>query len=335
MIIGYGVHTMNRIHKILLILGIVLLIPGATALSAGDISVATDTPWLIAGSDISSERTSEITVTNSSPGIQGVWFSSSDSSYGAVGPLYVDRPPYSTTFTAGTRSGTAEIEAHVSYINELGDPAWQNLTCQQEIDHNDPVAISSLSFDPSNEVTVYTPTNITMRMVDNFGNVVDNRKDAEEVEFVCSFSEGSGLFDGSSYENSAVTIPVDSDGNFIVRFRTATVAGENVIWANPGPLLVPDRWITVYGIGDALPASIEVTVSPNSGTPPNVPADGISKFYLTYTLMDEFGNPSGGCKLKITTSVSGESYPLYTSNSNGQVILSYGPRDSTGVITIC
>ncbi|NYT05919.1 MAG: VWA domain-containing protein, partial [Methanomicrobiales archaeon] len=55
-------------------------------------------------------------------------------------------------------------------------------------------------------------------------------------------------------------------------------------------------------------------------------------FFLTYILTDGFGNPSGNTTVVISTSL-GESYSTRT-NSDGQIMISYGPRDSTGVITV-
>ncbi len=49
---------------------------------------------------------------------------------------------------------------------------------------------------------------------------------------------------------------------------------------------------------------------------------------ITYTVIDKFGNGIGNTPVTITTSL-GEDFSRNT-NSVGQVILSYGPKDSIG-----
>ncbi len=181
-------------------------------------------------------------------------------------------------------------------------------------------------------MTVGETTAVTVRLVDRYGNPIDNRNTVETVLFtVGSAGEDAGFLDGGEYVDS-IRQSVDAEGNATVTLRVDQRAGENLVLVDP-PSPVPDRFLTIYGIADGMPAAIIHTIIPSAGSPPYLPADGTSKFYITYTLFDQHGNPSENQPVRIMTSLSGEDR-LLTTNSAGQVTIGYGPKDTTGTVTI-
>jgi len=70
-----------------------------------------------------------------------------------------------------------------------------------------------------------------------------------------------------------------------------------------------------------------------SGSLPGVPADGTSTFTIMYSLFDSFGNPASQQLVWVNTSIPSEEHQ-YTSNSLGQIAITYGPKSSVGVVTI-
>ena len=97
----------------------------------------------------------------------------------------------------------------------------------------------------------------------------------------------------------------------------------------PSPL--PMTLISIQGIANLKPASITQTVTPG-GNPPTVTTDGISKFTIEYRLYDQYGNPSTYNDLSISAD-TGEKMVI-SSNSEGKVTVSYGPKTPAGKHTI-
>jgi len=344
---------MKLLQTMLVLIFFCLLTTNAAALAADEIVVSSNHDWIIAGTGTGTDETATITVVvnNSSVSVKDVSFACLDSEFtddegkviGALSPAKdTSGPDYSATFYT-KKSGTANILVTVRYTVNANPGVVQtpvSSTVQQNIDHAIPYAFSTLDFE--SEMTVNGITDIHVVMKDKYGNPIDNRREmnehpsewesyAEEVEFICS-PKDSGFWDGEDYIAEKMTRVVDEDGSVTVDYRISPHAGENIVWIN-AVLAVPERWITVYGIGNAEPVSMTVGVSPNVGTPPFVPADGESKFYLSYYLEDRFGNPAGNRTVEFVTSVPGEEFTGRT-NMQGQIMISYGPRDATGTILI-
>ncbi|KQC03890.1 MAG: hypothetical protein APR53_04560 [Methanoculleus sp. SDB] len=209
-------------------------------------------------------------------------------------------------------------------------------TLDQKIDHNLPYRISSIS--PISELTVNEATDIVVCMQDIFTNPVDNLREADEnrlnqaekIRFTCS-PDDAGFFNGMTYVTD-FSEPVDASGTISVEFRASRQVGTNIILIDPAQA-VPSRWLAIPVIGDSQPVSISVSVQPGLGNPPFIPADGKSLFFLTYLLEDRYGNPSGNTTVTITPSDTGVAETLRT-NSDGQIRVTFGPRDTTGVIEI-
>ncbi|MDK2989552.1 MAG: hypothetical protein PWR16_1081 [Methanoculleus sp.] len=305
----------------IVVAGLLLLVAPAGALVPDKVEVGTSSEWLTAGSGETAIIT--VQVSDTATGITGfgggtVEFAV-DSAFGSITPAVAttDATGMATAlFTPRTVSGTVPITATVSY-ETLDEPLTGSV--DQQIDHAAPYRIANIWYSP--EVTVGETTEIAVRMADRYGNVVDNRKIAEIVGFMAGSPSGNATLDSTD-------VAVDAAGNATATLRVDTLPGENIVLISP-PEPLPDRYLTISGVTDGEPCAIEVDVQPGS-----VIADGTSRFLLTYTLLDGYGNPSSGRVLAFTTSVSDEVETLLTTNVHGQVQVSYGPRETTGNVTI-
>ena len=307
----------------IVVAGLLLLVAPAGALVPDTVEIETSTEWLTAGSSETAIIT--VQVSDSATGNTGFWGAAVefavDSAFGSITPAVAttDATGMATAvFTPATTSGTATIAVTVSY--EDGETEMvQTKTFEQPIDHAAPYRIANTWYSP--EVTVGETTEIAVRMVDRYGNPVDNRRVTETVGFVVGSPSGNAALDGAD-------VAVDAAGNATVTLRVDTLPGENIVLVSP-PEPLPDRYLTIIGMTGGEPCMIEVDVQPGS-----VIANGTDLFLLTYTLFDGYGNPSSGRVLAITTSVSDEAETLLTTNVYGQVQVSYGPRETTGTVTV-
>jgi hypothetical protein len=310
----------------IIIAGLLLLVVPAAALMPDEVEVATSSDWLTAGSGESAAVT--VLVTNGTPAapVPGVAVDLTvDSVYGSISPARVVTDSDGTataTFRHGTVAGTATIAATVS--EGVGVPLTGSV--EQQIDHARANKIAGIRYD--REVTVGGTTEIAVRMEDLYGNTVDGRREAETVLFMVSppagFVAGASLID-------AHPVPVDAAGNATATLRVDTMAGENLVWIQP-PAPIGSDMISITGIG-GLPVDIAQVVAPESGS---IPADGKTKASLTYTLLDEYGNPVPGHGLWVNATLLRLNQPdeqesrLLNTNSLGQVMITYGPEDSVG-----
>ncbi|NVO66653.1 Ig-like domain-containing protein [Methanofollis tationis] len=314
----------------LFLLCLLLICTGAAAGEPYDITVSTGTDWLIAnGADCAAVTA---TVTSGGAPVTGVGVTfSCDPAMGRLSRALAVTDGSGvarSTFTAATTSGAAEITASATYGGDNG-PVTISASCVQQIDHDTPYRLASRTY--TSEVSVGSVTPIVLSMQDRYKNPIDSRRTAETVRFTVGSPGGSaGIWDGAAYVDDCV-LPVDEDGNVAAVLKTSSLVGENIVYVDlPAP--VADTYFTIYGIGDGIPASISCTISP-TGTPnPWVPADGVSKFSILYTLKDAAGNPAGNRSLSITA-LPGEDRTV-TTNSDGQIMITYGPKDTTGTVTI-
>ena len=229
-----------------------------------------------------------------------------------------------TVLQPTTRSGAAVITVNAS-VFEAGvlHSIEQNYT--QNIDHSTPQkAVPTYDLN----VSIGGTTPIEVKVTDAYGNPVDNRNVIETVQFAASGSTDSSFWDGSSYVKM-LSVPVDSDGVARVTFLV-TKAGVNFVDIQP-PAPISHRLVTITGINDGSPYAITQAVSPGGYPYPYTRTDG-SKFRIVYTLLDQYGNPSGNRGIRITTSIPGEETTL-TTNSNG-VIAFYYQKDAAGLYTL-
>ncbi|WP_301665462.1 Ig-like domain-containing protein, partial [Methanoculleus frigidifontis] len=229
------------------------------------------------------------------------------------------------TFTPGTLSGDAPITVRVTYPD--GEIIQD---CLQQIDHAEPYALAGLAY--AAEATVGEETDIVVRLADRYGNPIDSRNTAESVIFAVSSSGGTAGFVNGGDCETRIAVAVDTAGDATGTLRIDQRAGENIIVID-SPGSIPDTFFSILGVANAAPASIASVVSPSTGSPPYVPADGTSTFSFTYTLFDRYGNPVQGQDLWVNTTIGGED-ELLTTSSSGQVSITYGPKETTGRVTI-
>ena len=179
---------------------------------------------------------------------------------------------------------------------------------------------------------------ITISAADRYGNLIDSRKEDDtggtpEYFKLISSPDTSEFWDGSMFSGNSVTVPVNSTGYAEARFRISEIEGTNLVNVIPSSG-IDSTLLTIGGLANAEPADIVVTVSPASGDPPYQPADGTSKFYITYQLIDQWGNPSGGRQVYIEPEDPAEPSFYRTSNPSGRIEISYGPQVIKGIYTL-
>ena len=310
-----------------LVTGLMLLAAPAGALIPDAITINTSTPWVTAGSGETVTVTVEVLNGTSTP-VPGVAVDFAvNGAPGTVTP--VSNPTNSSGMTTavfrhGTRSGTATITVKVA---RDGMDGFLTGSVDLQIDHAAPYKIANLWYEP--EVTAGGTTEITVRMMDRYDNVVDDRRVAENVTFTVGSPNGTAVFNNTA---DRLSMSVDDAGNATATLQVDTMAGENLVFIQP-PAPVRGEYITILGVADGEPCTLKVDVQPDEGNPPYVYAGSNSKFLLTYTLRDKFGNPSSGKELVITTNVSNEKTSVIT-NAYGQARVSYGPWVKPGGVTV-
>ncbi len=312
-----------------LVVGLLFLAAPAGALIPDDITLSTDTPWLTAGSGGTS--TVMVLVTNgtsASPVSGAVVDLAVDAEYGSISPVRVETDSAgraAATFRPGTLSGTTTITATVS--EGVDEPLTGSV--EQQIDHATAHKVVNLWYEP--EVTVGETTDIVIRMVDKYGNVVDSRQedavgsDPEKVFFMVGSPAAFSLASGS--RTRELSVPVDAAGNVTATLWVGKVAGENLVSIYPPAPIVRDM-ISITGVG-GLPADIKCSVSDIS-----VPADGENTISFNYMLLDEYGNPTAGQGLWVNSSGLYSQQELIYSSFSGEVYVTYGPENNVGIATI-
>ncbi len=303
---------MRAYASILLIMSFMFLVGSVAAVGIPDtIIVTTNKPWIIANNVDQSTITIKVTNTTTDPGpVPNVTINLPviNPLYGTLGPLTVTTDSNgvaSSTFQVKSKSGAVQITAIIPAL------ALSNSTIQN-IDHDTPY-FSYFSHPLSGTVATDVPFNVST--TDFWGNPIDNRRGNHTISLhVNGPSPDDCYFVG--YGNSIPNLPLDSNGNQSVTVRLTTKIGPNCIRMDAFGS-IPDRleWINADTTG--IPFSISQAFTP-SGSPPSLPADGMSKFTIIYTLLDCYGNPTNGQWVRINTTIAGEEYD-FKSNNQGQI----------------
>ncbi len=245
-----------------------------------------------------------------------------------------------TSFKPFTLSGVAQIQGVVRFTDEYITYTEPRIH-EQKIDHAAPKEMDW--YEVPSEIFVGDNTTVRVHYVDQYGNSIDNKRNPEYVKFsVTSPSTTSPnppesvpakFSDGAQYTLQNVTVELDENGFAAVDMRADTKAGNNRITVDPQFTGV-NEYITILGIAESIPVTIEYDISTHSPPDPypNIPADGESVFKILFTLKDKWGNPAGNRNFWMNTTL-GEQFPLKT-NSSGMVTAFYGKKIRTDIIDI-
>ncbi len=286
-----------------------------------------------------------VNVFNSSNGtLNGVpvLFQVNNSVFGTLNPTQaiLQNGLANSTFIVDKKSGIANISAIINYkINDTDpDEPYQTAVFSNflKIDHDTPYVLASYTVPP--QITVGSVGDIRLAYTDQWGNPVDNRRETEELYFYISSPGETAKFVNASAPGTALQQYVDSTGNFRVQMIASEQPGTNIILAHPvapGMGDLPDKYFYIQAIANGTPCSIEQYFDPEGylGQPPKQYADGISLFQIIYTLRDRYGNGIMNSPVQVSTTIPGEEKTVFT-NQYGQAMLTYGPKESIGKITI-
>jgi len=315
---------------ILLIISLLFLVGAVGALDASVINPPSK-DWVIA--NVIDQSTITVSVQNTLGPINGatVFFSVNNSIYGTMSPATVTTGPSglaTSTFTVNKKSGTAIINANISY-NDGGIPVFVTKTVSQNIDHSTPYydfIKSPPLFTYPEQGTVASQVPFKVSILDEWGNSIDNRNPL--------YIHTIGLHVSSALDPNDCTfvgygqdifLPLDSNGTLSVNVKLTSKRGDNKILMDnfEGKISFQTVWITA--VAADIPYSMTGSISPGS----SLPANNIEKFTIDYYLYDVYGNPIGNESIWISTNVSGETTPtLHTADTNGLIRYSYGPKIS-------
>ncbi|HXW99416.1 MAG TPA: hypothetical protein VEI51_06835, partial [Methanomicrobiales archaeon] len=321
---------------ILILLLAIALGQAASATYPVVLSVTSDHAWMVA--DNQDTETINVTVVSGTGANAGMPLEGANVSLSVPSPwqlkdtfLLTNGNGIATTTLKATKvSGTANISVTawaLIYSDVLG---YQNFSVTQNLSQNiDHYTPSSMTLYYSGQVQVRSPTPISALIKDKWGNPVDNRNVAETVTFLASSTGVSGFQSGTSWVKS-ITVPVNGSG-YATAMYLVDPPGTNYIAITP-PSPVAAKLISITGLSQGVPFSVSTAVSPG-GSPYPYTTVNTGTFKIGYTFSDRFGYPVVNLPVNITTNVTGESAML-TTNSNGMVVISYGPKSIAGVYTV-
>ena len=313
----------QKVMILMILLG--LIVPAVGAAGPGRIILSGGADWLVANGTDSAEITVQVLDEGGALLANRTVALDVDPIYGRLAPATVSTGASGTAitrFTANKTSGVAVITARAGAVETK---------FEQKIDHDLPGRMSYLHYD--GEVTAGDSTTIVARLADRHGNPVDDRRVAETVRFsVGSVGDDAAFIDDGGVPVRELERTINATGFVRADLVTGRTAGENIVRMTvlPGGF---DRYASVRGLPTGLPAGIDISVSPDADPFPYQPANGENTFTLTYRLFDAWGNPAAGRDLRVVTTLPGEGAVL-TTNGTGVACLTYGPKDSTGRITI-
>ena len=313
---------------ILIFISFLLLVGTVAAVGIPDtLELVSNESWVVAnGVD---QKIITVRVLNTTPGYAGVvsgelvQFGINDPKYGnmtAASNVTVTNGEAESTFKVNKTSGVAIITVTIS--------GGVNLTIYQNIDHNS-AYFADFTYPVNGTVASEVP--FAVSLTDQYRNPVDNRRGNHIINLHvsgpapddCGFAE-------AGYAQDVFRI-LDANGNTSVNVKLTSRIGDNTI-AMDGYQSIPNQLVWITAEAKGMPFSMTQVYSP-SGSPPTLPADGVSYFTIIYDLYDEYGNPTNKQFIWVNTSVIGEE-KQFLSNNLGQVTIQYGPRSSIGEIDI-
>jgi hypothetical protein len=228
-------------------------------------------------------------------------------------------------FYVKTKSGNADIRANVSYLSV---PGVYNFTTQK-IDH-DKAHFAIFSHPLEGNVGANVPFNISF--TDYYGNPIDQIINSGQQHTINLHVHGPTPDNCSfvGYGHDIISRSLDTNGTVSGMVKLSDGAGPNSITMDPFEEILTPVPRIITGISTE-PFYIEQIFNPDS--PAQVSADGASKFSIIYTLFDKFRNPVSQQEVWVNTSIAGEEQK-FKSDTQGQIIITYGPRVTIGEINI-
>ena len=230
------------------------------------------------------------------------------------------------TFISNTKSGIANIL--VTATNPLDPSKFTTQTFIQKIDHDN---ARTAKFDHAYDGAVGTDVLFNISFTDRWGNPIDRIINPGKLHTINLHITGPNPYDCIfvGYGPDISGLALDTNGNISVKVRLTSGAGPNVVTLDPlEDIPVTTRYITALS---SEPVSIQQVFNPDS--PSQIPANGVDKFTILYSLFDKYGNPANQQWVWVNTSVPGEEQQFKADNL-GQIAITYGPRVTVGVINI-
>jgi hypothetical protein len=319
---------------ILILLGLFLIVGTVSAYVADSDSsiIASGSSWPVAnGSDTSVITVTALNKTGGAVPLATVSFSLTGyENYGTLSGVTATTDSAgkaTTTFKTKTKSGTAVITATITSSDAMGSLSVP-LTLNQEIDHDKAV---NTAFNNPSELPAGSNLTLVVTVTDSHGNLVDNRNPAEPHTFnlYMTSAEGRGFWDGSGYSLITTAPPLQTDtfGNASVDLRIASAAGTNMIFMDKIGSISHNPQTSIKGVAIQDPAYM-IQKDP---VPPEVYANGVDYFQLSYFVYDPQMNLINGTVVHIVTS-DGE--VLDKESVDGLIYLEYGQKSEAQTNTI-
>jgi hypothetical protein len=330
---------MRAYAGIFVIITLLLLVGIVGALGIPDtLTITSDKSYLTAnGVDQSTISVTVWNTTTYSGPVKGaaIIFSVLDPSLGTFTPVNVTSDingKATSSFKVNTKSGTAVIKADVYYSDSTG--SYSNFTTySQKIDH-DKAHFAIFTHPIDGNVSEKVPFNISF--TDYYGNPIDQKINPGQQHTINLHIHGpspddAGFFINSTgYGHDITALPLDKNGNVSLMVQLSQGAGPNSVTMDSFEEIVTPVPRIITSISTEVSAMEQLFI-PDS--PAQVPADGINKFSIQYTLFDKFGNPVSQQWAWVNTSIGGED-TKFKSDSLGRILITYGPRVTIGIINI-
>jgi len=326
---------------ILITICFLLLIVVVSAAEIPDLlTISSSSDWLVANTVDSSVITVHVKNLSSGNYVNDVpvTFITDTAVLGYVSPTsdIAETGIANTTFKVNQTSGTAAIHACATYTPPGGSLITNEVIYYQKIDHG-PAYFSYTSY--QSEVNVGETTPFILTLKDWYKNCVENRNpnQVHTVTFRMYFPPGGigngGLKNANSTYLTTLSVPTDDKGNITLTAKVDTVPGENNIWISAIENMPDPLYPYITGISQAPPFYIQQAFQPD-GSPPRLPADENYAFSITYTLLDQYRNPTKNHPIQIYTSNNASIGTLYATkitNDWGYVTIPYSHKITESV----
>jgi len=287
------------------------------------ITVTTDKQWIVANNVDQSIIT--VTVMNTTPGADyggtpGVVVNLAvDSVYGTLNPTTVTTDSSGiaiSTFKVKTKSGAAQITASTT------SPALSG-SFIQNIDHDTPYIVT---FNHPLKEEVASEIPFALSITDRHGNRIDSKKEVAlglPLHMISLHVHGPAPDDcnfvGYGHDISPA---LDANGNVSVNVKLTSKKGINYVSMDLFGS-ISDKIESIETVATGIPSFMTGSIS-DGGV---LPANGVDRFTINYFLYDVYGNPVQNRSIWVSTNLTDELIPkLYTTNSLGQVQMTYGPK---------